>query len=295
MDSIFHGLENDIQVRFSFASSVAVANEAVTRHGADPLSAFYLGRALNAGLLLNPLLTEGEKYNIRWSSDGELKTILVDMTSDGIIKGFISPVHLSQLAKEEDELFRSGTEITVIKSKDGKVLSSGATHSILSDPVTDLGYFFSISDQVETAMVSMIGFREDEKSPVNICQGMMIQAMPGVDRDAYDRVLEKLSSEEIRVRMKADISGEKDLKPLLQKLFGLNGKSVDEKLKLFKGPSPEFRCSCTAEKVGSVLRALPSEDREDIRGKKEAVNVNCQFCSKNYELSIKELERIWEE
>ena len=54
-----------------------------------------------------------------------------------------------------------------------------------------------------------------------------------------------------------------------------------------------FRCTCSREKMGAVLRALPIPERMEMVQKKEPIAVLCHFCRERYVLTIEECIKAW--
>jgi hypothetical protein len=53
-------------------------------------------------------------------------------------------------------------------------------------------------------------------------------------------------------------------------------------LRLFDERGPQFRCTCSRERVADMLRMLGRAEVEDIVAEQGRVAVDCEFCSQNY-------------
>jgi molecular chaperone Hsp33 len=103
--------------------------------------------------------------------------------------------------------------------------------------------------------------------------GMLLQKLPGMndpDIDAWNRVnilADTVTSDELQ-----------NLAPevLLTRLF------AEEDVRLFEEKPTQFRCSCSKAKVGNMLRLLGKPEVEGILAELGKIEVNCDFCNKQY-------------
>jgi len=276
---------------FSFAVTTGVANDAVLRHDCGPVSAHILGRALNAGLLSSTLLAEDERVNIRWHYDGNLKTLIVDAGADSTVRGFVSPRDLSSNSGDADDVFGEQGQITAVRSKEGQVLNHGTADAPMRHVARDLAYFYSVSEQVETAITIMIGLRADVRCPVSLCRGLMIQALPECDLESFEAVRAQLEADPFRHLMARESEADSHFETIMNSL--LADVAPETQMEFAAAPVPRFVCTCTRDKMGAVLRTLPYGERMSMAKKKEDVAVNCQFCSKRYVLTIDDCIKAW--
>ena len=290
-DLLYKGRVERLNIAFSHCTTTDLVNEAVLRHNCDPPSAHLLGRALTASVLSASLLQGDERLNIRWQYRGHAKTILVDVGADGSTRGFISPTNLSDYSSDTDSLFGDKANLSVIRSKNGQVLNSGTTESILQDVVNDLSYYFAISEQVETSIMVLIGFNADTKNPVHLCQGIMLQALPDCDLELFDKIRNRMVEADNRELLARKTDSDNQFETIINQL--VDGITARPDLHITKSGHPHFKCTCTHEKMGAVLNALPYDDRMDIVKKNEDLKIHCQFCNEEYVLTIKDCIAEW--
>jgi len=287
-DQLIKGHFKGLDIAFTYATTTQLANEIIIRHDCDPVAAHLLGRALTGGLLAATIQPEGNRTNFCWKYHGALKTIIVDAGTDGTVRGLISPAHLNETPDAHDALYGESGELNVVITKDGKIESSSTTPVALHDVVNDLAYHYCISDQVETSMSVLIGFAPDPKKPIKMARGWMLQALPNTDLKRLDRLRERLQSEAIQTQLKqpnidfntianALIAGEKEA----------TGIYFDE------CPTPKFNCTCSQEKMFSVIRSLPIPERMELVKVKAPVRIRCQFCNQLYTLNIEDCIVAW--
>lgn len=288
-DQLIKGRIDAWRIGFGYAVITDVANEAVRRHNCDPVGAHVLGRAMTAALLSAAQLGDGERLNARWTYRGLLRTVLVDAGVDGVTRGFLSP---AQLADAEDgaAIHGEGGSLTVVRFRGAQVLATGTVEAAFQDVVDDLDYFHAISDQVETGTASVIALGHDPERPVRVCRGLLLHALPDADLTQFSAVRDRMRTpafRELLTRLDETDSHVENL------LHVLTGNDTGARIHLEAASDPVFRCTCTREKMGDVLRALGYEDRMDIVQKKEPVAVNCRMCNERYVLTIDECIAAW--
>jgi molecular chaperone Hsp33 len=293
-DLLYKGHFKGLDIAFTYAVTTKAVNESIVRHDCDPAAAHILGRATTATLLAAAILPEGNRLNACWKYKGALKTIVVDAGQDGTVRSFISPPHLSEYEEAEDAhdgLYGEVGDLQVVVSKGGQIANSGTTPVSLHDPVNDLAYHYCISDQVETGMAAMIGFKADPENPVELCQGWMIQALPGTDLERFDRIRHHMEDQGFRELLSHDSNSDNYFEEIAKALIG--DEEGYEGIQVEACPAPKFECTCSKEKMSAVLRSIPIPERMEIVKRKEPVGISCQFCNERYEMTIDECIVIW--
>ena len=285
-DQLIKGHFKGLDIAFSFTETAQTANEIIIRHDCDPAAAHLLGRALTGALLSAAVLPAGQRINVCWKYKGVLKTIVADAGQDGSVRAFISPTRLGE-AGDMDALYGDLGDLQTVVSEGGKILNSGSAPVSLHDAVKDLAYAHCISDQVETGMAALIGFNPDPEYPVAICQGWMIQALPGCDPERFERVRQRMESPAFRELLSRAADPEKAAEVLTKGETGFQG------LHREICSTPHFECTCSKEKMGAVVRTIPIPERMEIVKKKEPLTVQCQFCNELYEMSIDDCIAAW--
>ena len=284
-DILYRGLIKDCNVRFSYASTTVLANEAVLSHKCDPVVSHLLSRALTAGVLLSPTLGEDERATITWNYPGPIGKIVVDFGVTGDVRGMTRAKSLMDEVSSEAEIYGDTGNLQIMRFNSKQLLSNGTCEAPLMDAVSDLCYFYSVSEQLETDMYIAVGFNPDPENPVNICQGIMLQAMPDCDHEALDRIRKTLNSEAFKKLINTKTE---DVETLLKEL--LSGEDSALEYELYPCNEPHFKCTCSREKTMNVLSTLGPADVKDIVAKGDNVNVACHFCSKLYSFTPDEVK-----
>jgi len=279
-DFLIRGLLKKENFRFSFADTTCTVTQAIRIHDTDPVASRIFAEALTSASLLSPLLEGAEKYSIRWDyPHGELQGIIADVNAANNVRGFIKQPYLMDKTNSEDDIFgKQDGFVAITKSQNGKILNSGKSRAGLANPAADAGFFFSVSDQIETEIVVSINFNANPLTPVKRCSGLLLQAMPDCDLELFETYRNRMNSEKFREMLLQEMPVEKQLWTLLEFISKEKNNSVYE-----FGTSPEFRCSCSQDKMKQALITLGKDDLKKIFEEGDASpQITCQFCHKHY-------------
>ncbi len=291
LDFLYRGTIDEIDARFAYAVTTQVANAAILAHNCDPVSAHILGRGLTCAVLCIPMLkSDDERLTIRWNYDGALRSLVADVGAGGDVRGFVNPTNLSQLVDDKAAIYGESCQVSVVRSSSAAVLNSGTTRSILRNVSDDAAFFFSFSDQVETGLLSMIGFEANPERPVTLCQGFMLQALPGCDFERFDLVRERMKLAEVRELVANRPEADNYFERILDAVLGEHAKP--EQVAVHECVPPRFECHCNQSNLGAVLRTLSAADREEIISNGKDIGVTCHFCSRRHVISPAQLREL---
>ena len=289
-DFLYRGLIKEFNIRFTYAYTPAVCNEAVIKHNCGPLVSHLLSRALTSGVLCSPTLGDNERYSITWQYPGPIGKVIVDVGNEADVRGTTTVKQLMGQVASEADVYGDSGHISVIKSNTKMILSSGTTQATLLDVVSDLNFYFSVSEQLETDMYIAVGINPDPKNPVDFCQGILLQAMPDCDFEAMDRLRHKLQSKKFRQLMAQHPENDNHFELIFKELLADEATKPQNEIHACK--QPEYKCTCSREKTQNVLRTLNADDVKDIEEKGDNLQVICQFCSTPYSFTPAEVRKI---
>ena len=285
---LIRGLLKAPALRFAVTDAAELCSEAVIRHDADPGGAAVFGEALTVTTLLAVLLGEGESYCVRLAYSGKAGKIVADVNDRAEVRGLITHPHLGMLPLDEDAVFGDMAQVSLIRSAEHRILNSGETECRLASPAADLAFFFSVSDQVETAAQAALAFRADPKRPVETARGLLLQAMPQCDLAAFDAIRRTVERPAFRRAMLEAGNGAPET--VAAQILRAAGCDVSpENLVFGQTLEPRFRCRCNRE---SLLRALLTLDRGELDQmfrEKPELELRCEFCRRTYRFRADDL------
>jgi molecular chaperone Hsp33 len=107
----------------------------------------------------------------------------------------------------------------------------------------------------------------------NQAAGMLLQKLPeqlDIDADAWSRIchLADTTTDEELLTLNAE--------SLLHRLFH------QENVRVFAAQAAQFKCSCTRQNVGNMLRMLGADELNSVLAEQSRIEVNCDFCNQSY-------------
>jgi redox-regulated HSP33 family molecular chaperone len=289
-DYLIRGIFRNINARFVFAETTGTVSRGITLHDTDPVAAEIFAGALTVGALVSALLNENEKYSLRWDYSGKVSSIIVDSNADCDVRGIIKEPHLmDNLSSGEDIYGEQDGFISVIKSEAGKILNSGKTRTAFGDVTLDAGFFFSVSDQLETEFISAVEFNPDPQNPVKMASGFMIQAMPDCNLGEFEKYRKNISQPAFACILLENMPSEKKLWALAAIVNGDNTIAFDKNLLSYEyGNSPGFRCGCSLAKMKMAMSVLDKKELVALFMENEKPSIMCNFCLKKYSFCRKD-------
>lgn len=271
-------------VRALAAVTTDLVEEARLRHGTLPTATAALGRALTAGLLLGGMLKTGERISLEFSGDGPLRSILVDATPEGVVRGFVSRphTHLPARAGKLDVGGALGRGILCVMRLPPEGAPYRSIVPLVSGEIgSDVARYLLDSEQTPSAVG--VGVFVDSDGRVQAAGGYVVQTMPGAEPGTADRL-------EANVNLSAPPSD------LVRQ--GLDAAAVLGRL-LAGFPTPiveagpvSFACRCSRERVAAALIAMGRAELTDVLAGDRRAEVICEFCAQRYVVEEPELRSL---
>jgi molecular chaperone Hsp33 len=238
-----------------------------------------LGEAVAAAALLSSTLKYEGLLSLQLRGQGPMHLMLVECT-DGLAMRAVARFRDPPDSRDLRVLSGDGTLTVTVESGDatkryqGIVPLTGAT---MSDC---LRAYFEHSEQLPTRL----WLRADSET----ASGLLLQRLPVTARPAgvTESGAGGLLEEEVedawrRVQLVADTVTPEELarlddRDLLRRLF------AEDDVRMFQSAPVFFRCRCSRERVGNMLRALGREEVDSVLEEFGQVEVRCEFCSRSY-------------
>ena len=67
----------------------------------------------------------------------------------------------------------------------------------------------------------------------------------------------------------------------------------EETIRVFEPSHPEFHCTCSREKVGSMLKMLGREEVDGVIEERGHVEIHCEFCNQRYEFDPVDVAQLF--
>lgn len=216
---------------------------------------------------------------------GPAKGVTVTADSKGNVKGYPINPWVVIPANSKGKLDVAGAlgsgVLTVIKDMGLKEPYSGQVDLQTSEIAEDLTYYFATSEQVPSAVG--LGVLMSHENTVKQAGGFIIQLMPFTSDETIAKLEENLAKvDSVTSLLDKGLTPEELLRTVLE------GFDVE-----INDTMPvQFHCDCSKEKVEKVLISIGKKDLQDMINDGKDVEVNCQFCNKNYKFSVEELKKL---
>jgi molecular chaperone Hsp33 len=238
-----------------------------------------LGEAVVAAALLSSTLKYDGLLSLQLRGEGPMHLMLVECT-DGLAMRAVARFRDVPDSRDLRVLSGNGTLTVTVESGNaanryqGIVPLSGAS---MSDC---LRAYFEHSEQLPTRL----WLRADADS----ASGLLLQRLPvtarpqGVTESGAGGVTDEETEDAWRrVQLVADTVTAEELarledRELLRRLF------AEDDVRMFQSAPVFFRCRCSRERVGTMLRALGREEVDSVLEEFGQVEVRCEFCSRAY-------------
>ena len=288
MDKLIHATAADGTVRIIAGVTTGIVEEAVRRHGTSPTVSAAFGRMLTGALLLASTIKDFDRLTLKIESDGPVKGITAEASSEGTVRGFVKNAIAEPPAKQNGKFDVShivGNGTFYVIREAGFELGFRPEPYIGSVPIVsgeiaeDLAYYLAKSEQIPSGV--MLGVLLSNSEPyVTASGGLLVQMMPGADENVIGEI-EQTMARAPHVTEKI-VGGATPEDMARMALGGLDLEILEER-------EIAFRCTCSTEKAIAMIAALGEEEiRSMIRDDKGAV-VTCGFCNETYSLSEEDL------
>lgn len=233
-----------------------------------------LGEALAASALLGATIKFSGSLIMQVQGDGPISLLVAQCNNDRQMRG-LARWQADRISGEMTSPYGNGRMVITIDSATSDERYQGIVGVEGGRLNKVIERYFEQSEQLQTRL--WLTANDDQ------AVGMLLQHLPGVDPDPdlWERIEAlgaTITEEEMLALPTEDI---------LYRLFH------EESVRLFDPEPVSFRCSCSREKIVTMLRALGSDEVHDILREQGKVSVDCDFCNQHYAFDSVDVEEIF--
>ena len=286
-DYIVRATAANAQIRAFACSTKEMVEHARSVHNTSPVVTAALGRLMTAGAMMGSMM-KGDKdvLTLQIHGGGPVKGLTVTADSHGNVKGYALVPDAMVPANAQGKLDVGGVIglgfMNVIKDLGLKEPYVGQTVLQTGEIGDDLTYYFATSEQIPSSVG--LGVLMEKDNTVRQAGGFIIQLMPFAEESVIARLEENLSKISSVTTM---LDAGNDPKQMLELV--LDGFEVEFTDEMDTG----FYCDCCKEKVSKALIAVGKKELKDMIADGKDIEVNCHFCSTQYNFSVEELEELY--
>ena len=239
-----------------------------------------LGEAVSAAVLLSSTLKFEGRLSLQLRGSGPMHLMLVECSDSLALRGVARFGDDPPDSRDLRLLSGDGTLTVTIESKQLAKPYQGIV-PLAGERMSDcLTHYFESSEQLPTRVWL---HANAERSTGLLLQRLPVDAkamgLESVTRGSPDKTA--IDDAWRRVQRVADtVTGSELLElsdiELLKRLF------AEDDLRLFEPAPVFFRCSCSRERVETMLRSLGREEIDAILTEQGEIEVRCEFCSRLY-------------
>jgi molecular chaperone Hsp33 len=276
-DSLQRFLFEHIPVRGELVHLDATWQAVLERHDYPAPLRHVLGELMAAAALIAATLKFEGSIILQLHGSGPVSLIVVECTSEQTLRAtakWSGELSVGDLPA----LLGSGRFVITLSPTSGTQTYQGVVDLQGRTVAACLEHYMSNSEQLETRLWLAA---DDTRSA-----GMLLQQVPAradheVDPDAWTRMGHLGNT-----LTPADLL---NLTPkiLLHRLYH------EDDVRLFEPRPVSFRCSCTTQRVVSMLRMLGHDEVRSIVEERKTVDVTCEFCNKRYTFDAVDAEQVF--
>ena len=282
-DYLVRGIGFNDQVRIFACRTEDTLNHIGKKLNYFPSALDAVGRVLNVGVMMGSMLKLEETVTIKVDGNGPIGKIIVDADAHGHVRAYADNprCHFEYNDLRLNAKATVGTEgfINVIKDLKLKDPFIGSTPIVSGEIGEDFAYYFTVSEQVPTAI--SVGVLVNTENEAVVSGGFIIQLLPNTSEEVISALEKKLS---ILPSMTELLSSGYTLEDIC--------KNLADDFKLLAKQDVEFRCNCSKEKFERGLISLGKHEIEDILSTDGQADTVCHFCNEHYFFSKEDLEDI---
>ena len=214
--------------------------------------------------------------------------ILVDAHANGDVRGYVTNPHVDFEGTEQGKLrvYQAvGTEgfVTVIKDIGMREPFIGQSPIVSGELGEDFTYYFAVSEQTPSSVG--VGVLVNGDDSILAAGGFILQIMPGAQEETISFIEERLQKiPPVSTLIEQGLSPEE----LLYAVLG------EDKVKVLETMDVQFNCTCSRERIESVLISLGKTELEQVREEEEETEVHCHFCNERYKFSKEDITNLIE-
>ena len=287
-DYLVKALAFDGEVRAYSVRTTNTVSEAQRRHDTWRTASAALGRSLTAGTMMGAMLKGDQKLTIKVEGNGPIGPILVDAHANGDVRGYVTNPHVDFEGTEQGKLrvYQAvGTEgfVTVIKDIGMREPFIGQSPIVSGELGEDFTYYFAVSEQTPSSVG--VGVLVNGDDSILAAGGFILEIMPGAQEETISFIEERLQKiPPVSTLIEQGLSPEE----LLYAVLG------EDKVKVLETMDVQFNCTCSRERIESVLISLGKTELEQVREEEEETEVHCHFCNERYKFSKEDITNLIE-
>jgi molecular chaperone Hsp33 len=242
---------------------------------------------MSVTVMMGSMLKLEETITVKVDGNGPIGLIMADADAHGNVRAYCDNPHCHFEYVDSNKLNVKATVgdagfINVIKDLKLKEPFVGSIPIINGELGEDFAYYFSVSEQVPSAVA--LGVLVDENNNAISAGGFIVQLLPNTPDLVIDLLEERIKELPPISKMLADGMTPTDI------VKEIGGDSV----KILDTIPVNFKCKCSRDRFERGLISLGYSELSEIIESDGHAHTVCHFCGNEYDFSKEELESLLE-
>ena len=267
--------------------STDMVAEAERIHQPSAVMSAALGRLLPAASMMGIMLKgKDDSLTLKLSGGGPSGTVMAVSDSLGNVRGYADHPVVAIPLKSNGKRDVSGAVgsdglLYVMRDTGGAEPYVGCTPIVSGEIAEDITSYYAVSEQTPT--VCALGVLVNPDLTIRAAGGFLLQLLPFCPDEVIDHVESNVAAMK---SMTAMLDSGLSVEDICRRL--LDGFEYD----VLDTYQPEYRCTCSRERVERAFSAMRPEDLRDLPDEEGKVEVTCRFCDHIYCFTTEDIEAI---
>ena len=287
MGKLIRCLTRDATVMALFLDSTDMVARAEGIHQPSAVVTAALGRLLTAASMMGVMMKgKDDSLTLKLAGGGPVGTVMAVSDSGGNVRGYAQNPVVEIPLKPNGKLDVSGAvgtegQLWVLRDNGAPEPYVGCTPLISGEIAEDITSYYATSEQTPT--VCALGVLVNPDLTVQAAGGLLLQLLPFCP----DEVIDEVEANVAKLPPVTAMLGQ-GMTPEEICALALDGMPYD----VLDTYEPEYRCTCSRDKVARAFAAMSHEDRLSLPNEEGVAEATCRFCDAVYTFTREELERI---
>ena len=287
MAKVLRCLTQDATVMAMVIDSSDIVARAEQIQQSSAVTTAALGRLLTAASMMGVMLKgKDDTMTLKVRGEGPAGMVMAVADSEGNVRGYVENPVVEIPLKPNGKLDVSGAigdngMLYVIRDMGVGEPYVGCVPLTTGEIAEDITTYYATSEQTPT--VCALGVLVEPDLSVKVAGGLLLQLLPFCPEDIIDKVEKNIAN----LGSMTEMLGA-GMSPMQIVETALDGMPFD----VLDTYEPEYRCTCSREKVQRAFLAMPSEDLLSLPDENGVAEATCRFCDAVYRFTREELEEM---